>query len=103
MCDYSFNVFLQNLRQFGRRKIPIRQPFWILPMPYKCVAAYFQAMPICELHYLVSLRKVERVSLRMEHLPLERVFRFNHIELACQRACVRRLRELLRSYRSADQ
>ena len=76
------------------RVFSFRQPFWILLMPDQRVTANFHAVPGREIHNLVALRKIERLRLRMHHLPLEDVFRFQHIEFARERERVCRLGKL---------
>ncbi len=82
MSDHSLNVFLEHLRKLIGSVFSIRQPSWILMVPDQRVAANLHAVPGREIHNLVRLRKIERLHRRMHYLPLERVFRFHHIELA---------------------
>ncbi len=102
MSDYRLDVFFKNFSKLGGSVISFRQPFWILPVPDQCVTANLHVVPGCEIHNLVALRKIERLRLRMHYLPLQGVFRFQHIELAGERGCVCGLVEMSWPYRSAD-
>ena len=78
VTDYGLNVIFKNVSKLGGRKFSISQPFWILMMPYQCVAANPHAVPDRKIDDLVRLRKIERLALRMHILPLKGVFRFQH-------------------------
>src|ERR1039457_2571617 len=90
MSDHGLNVFLKNLGELAGSVFSFRQPFWILTVPDQRVSANLHAVPGREIHNLVGLRKIIRLPLRMHHLPLERVFPFQHIELAGERGRVGR-------------
>src|SRR6266404_3481564 len=102
MSDHGLDVFLENLSKLAGSVLSFRQPFWILLVPDQRVPADLHSMPGREIHNLVSLRKIERLALRMHYLPLEYVFRLQHIKFACERRRVCRLGKLRRRPYSLD-
>ena len=103
MSDHGLNVFLENLSKLAGSVRSFRQPFWILLMPDQRVPANLHAVPRREIHNLVSLRKIERLALRMHYLPLEDVFRLQHIKFARERRRICGLGKLSRPHRGSDQ
>src|SRR6202521_1408749 len=103
MSDHGLNMFLDNLRKLAGSVSSVRQPFWILLVPDQRVPTHLHSVPGREIYNLVALRKVERLPLRMHHLPLEDIFRLQHIELAGERGRVCRLGKLSRPHRCADE
>src|SRR5208283_684272 len=101
--DHGLNVLLKNLSKLAGSVFSIRQPFWILPVPHQRMSANLHVVPSRKIHNLVCLREIERRPLRMHHLPLKRILRFHHVELARQRRRIGRLRELRRPHCSADE
>src|SRR6266446_3559502 len=103
MSDHGLNVFLENLSKLAGSVRSFRQPFWILLMSDQRVPANLHAVPGREIHNLVSLRKIERLALRMHYLPLEDVFRLQHIKFAREHRRICRLGKLSRPHRGSDQ
>src|SRR5258708_4036765 len=103
MSDHGLDVLLENLRKLAGSVFSFRQPFWILLMPDQRVTAHLHSVPDREVHKLVPLRKIERLALRMHYLPLEYVFRLQHIKFAGERGRVGRLGKLSRPHRGSDE
>lgn len=103
MPDHGLDVLLENLRKLARSVFSFRQPLWILMMPDQRVTTNLHAVPDCEIHNLVRVREIERLRLRMHLLPLQDIFRLQHVKFARERGRVCRLGKLSRPHRGADE
>src|SRR5271166_2457783 len=71
MSYHGLDVFLKNFSELAGSVCSFCQPLWILPMPRQCVTANLDVVTCREIYDLVGLREIERLRLRMNHLPLE--------------------------------
>lgn len=101
--DDGLDVDLEEVGELLGGVVSIRQPGWILVVPYECVAAHFHVVTEGEVDDLIGLGEIEGLGVGTQNLPFQRVFGLDHIELASERGSVKGFGEVGGADRRPDQ